>query len=131
MTLLVTQYGLSEPQPVPLQVFSEAGRFDGFSMHAGEIHGVLKGSRLDGVASLTVKNVTFVPGELSSRAGSDELPMAAQEPLAAAGLKADHLTAKLTLQDGRSLPVPASVDAPRPRVSLIGKSVQVSVPVDQ
>jgi hypothetical protein len=128
VTLLVTQYGLADAQPVALQVFAEAGRFDGFSMHSGEPQGTLKGSRLDEVASLTVRNVTFVPGELSTRAGSDELPMVAQDPQAAAGLKAEHVTAKVTLQDGRSLPVPANVDAPRPRVSLIGKSVQASVP---
>jgi hypothetical protein len=127
LTLLVTQYGIAEPQPVPLQVFSEAGRFDGFSIHAGETQGTLKGSRLDEVASLTIKNVTFVPGELSSRAGSDELPMVAQDAAAAATLKPEHLiAAKVTLQDGRSLPLTASVDAPRPRIALIGKSVQSS-----
>jgi hypothetical protein len=128
LTLLVTQYGISEPQPVSLHVFSEAGRFDGFSMHTGETQGTLKGSRLDEVASLTLRNVTFVPGELSSRAGSDELPMVAQDGTAAAALKPERLiAAQLTLQDGRSLPLTASVDAPRPRVTLIGKSVQSSV----
>src|SRR5882757_7517448 len=131
LTLMVTQYGLTEPQPVPLQVFADAGRYDGFSMHAGDIQGTLKGSRLDEVASLTVKNLVFLPGELSTRAGSDELPMVAQDAAAAANLKPDHLiSAKVTLQDGRSLPVTASVEAPRPRVSLIGKSVQPSVPAN-
>ncbi len=129
LTLLVAQYGLAEPQPVPLQVFSEAGRFDSFVIHAGDIQGVLKGSRLDEVASLTVKNVTFVPGELTSRGGSDELPMVAQDAQAAAGLKAEHsVAAKVTLQDARSVPVTASIEASRPRVSLIGKSVQPSIP---
>jgi hypothetical protein len=131
LTLLVTQYGMAEPQPVPLKVFSEAGRFDGFSMHAGESQGVLEGSRLDEVASLTLKNVVFVPGELSTRAGSDELPMVAQDAPAAAGLKSEHpVAARVALQDGRTLPVTASIDAPRPRVSLIGKSVQPSVSGD-
>src|SRR5882757_330119 len=121
LTLMVTQYGLTEPQPVPLQVFADAGRYDGFSMHAGDIQGTLKGSRLDEVASLTVKNLVFLPGELSTRAGSDELPMVAQDAATAVNLKPDHLiSAKVTLQDGRSLPVTASVEAPRPRVSLIG-----------
>ncbi|MDB6082509.1 MAG: putative lipoprotein, partial [Gammaproteobacteria bacterium] len=96
-------------------------------IHAGESQGTLKGSRLDEVASLTVKNVTFVPGELSTRAGSDELPMVAQDAQAAAALKAEHVAARVTLQDGRSLPVAAIIDTPRPRVSLIGKSVQASV----
>jgi hypothetical protein len=57
--------------------------------------------------------------------------MVAQDAAAAANLKPDHLiSAKVTLQDGRSLPVTASVEAPRPRVSLIGKSVQPSVPAN-
>ena len=125
LTLLVTQYGMSEAQPVSLKVFSEAGRFDGFSLHAGESQGVLKGSRLDEVASLTLKNVVFVPGDLSTRSGSDELPMVAQDGAAAIGLKSEHaVAAKVSLQDGRTLTVSASIDAPRPRVSLIGKSVQ-------
>ncbi len=128
LTLLVTQYGIAEPQPVPVQVFAEAGRFDGFSLHTGESQGVLKGSRLDEVATLTLKNVVFVPAELSSRAGSDELSMVAQEPEAAAALKPERpLSARVTLRDGRSLPLTAAVDGPRPRVALLGKSVQPSV----
>jgi hypothetical protein len=125
LTLMVTQFGVAEAQPVSLQAFSEAGRFDGFSLHAGESQGTLKGSRLDEVASLAMGGVVFVPGELSSRAGSDELPMVAADAPAAAALKPDRLiAAKVILRDGRSLPVAAAVDAPRPRVALIGKSVQ-------
>jgi hypothetical protein len=125
LTLLVNQYGVSEAQPVSIRAFLEAGRFDGFSIHAGDAQGILKGSRLDEVSSLTLKNVVFVPGELSSRAGSDELPMVATDPQAASALKAERsATAKVTLQDGRSLSLTATVDGPRPRVTLIGKSVQ-------
>jgi hypothetical protein len=116
---------VSEAQPVSIRAFLEAGRFDGFSIHAGDAQGILKGSRLDEVSSLTLKNVVFVPGELSSRAGSDELPMVATDPQAASALKAERsATAKVTLQDGRSLSLTATVDGPRPRVTLIGKSVQ-------
>jgi hypothetical protein len=127
VTLWVGQYGLTDSQPVALQSFAEAGRFDGFVFHSGDAQGVLKGSRLDEVASLTVKNVVFVPGEVTSRAGSDALPMVAQDAQAAAGLKTERSVAgKVTLQDGRTLPVTASIEAPRPRVALIGKSVQPS-----
>jgi hypothetical protein len=132
VTLLVNQYGLTEPQPVPLQVFSEAGRFDGFSMHAGDDRGTLKGSRLDEVANLTIRNVVFVPGELSSHAGSDELPMVAEDAQAASALKPDRLSpAKLALRDGRSLALTAAIEAPRPRVALIGKSVQPSIAANE
>ncbi|MDP9013768.1 MAG: hypothetical protein M3O41_14155 [Pseudomonadota bacterium] len=132
LTLWVTQYGLTEAQPVAVQVFSEAGRFDGFSMHAGEGRGVLKGSRLDEVAKLTLKGVTFVPGELSTRVGNDELPMVAQDAEAAGALKVEHGgSAKLTLQDGRSLAVPVAIETPRPRISLIGRSVQPYNPANE
>jgi hypothetical protein len=125
LTLLVNQYGVDDAQPVAIRAFSEAGRFDGFSIHAGDAQGILKGSRLDEVSSLTLKNVVFVPGELSSRAGSDELPMVAKDSQAADALKAERaVTAKVTLQDGRSLTLTATVEGPRPRVTLIGKSVQ-------
>ena len=116
MTLLVTQYGLSEPQPIAVQGFAEAGRFDGFDLHAGDAQGTLKGSRLDEVASLVIKNVVFLPGELSSRQGSDELPMIAPDPQAAADLKPERAVAvKITLKDGRVLPLTASVEALRVR----------------
>lgn len=129
MTLLVKELGVSAAEPVNLRLFAEAGRFDGFSMHAGESRGLLKGSRLDEVAGVTIKNVTFVPADPSlTRAGSDELPMVAQDPSAAAALKPElRGTAKVVLLDGRSLPLSVAIDAPRPRVSLIGKYVQTAV----
>jgi hypothetical protein len=127
MTLIVTQYGVKDPQPLTLQTFAEAGHFDSFDLHAGDTQGTLKGSRLDEVASLAVRNVVFVPGELSTRNGGDELPMVAQDASAAAGLKPEHsIASKVTLKDGRVLPLNAAVDAPRPRVTLISQSVQPS-----
>jgi len=127
MTLLVSEAGKSLPQPISIQTFSEAGHFDGFTLHSGDTQGFLKGSRLDQVASLSIRNIAFVPGELSTRNGADELPMVAQDGQAAANLKPEHgIAAKVTLKDGRMLPLTASVDAPRPRVLLIGRSVQPS-----
>jgi hypothetical protein len=127
MTLLVTQYGVGEPQPISIQTFAEAGHFDGFTIHAGDAQGVLKGSRLDEVASISMRNIIFVAGELSTRNGGDELPMTAQDVQAAASLKQEHgIAAKVTLKDGRVLPLTGSVDPPRPRVTLIGKSAQPS-----
>jgi hypothetical protein len=127
MTLFVTQYGVSEPQPISIQTFSEAGHYDGFAIHAGDSQGVLKGSRLDEVANISLRNVVFVPGELSTRNGGDELGMIAQDAQAATSLKQEHsIAAKVTLKDGRALPLVGAVDAPRPRVTLIGQSAQPS-----
>jgi hypothetical protein len=124
---VVTQYGAAQPEPISIQAFAEAGHYDGFDIHSGDAQGMLQGSRLDEVASLSIRNVVFVPGELSTRNGSDALPMIAQDAQAAAALKQEHgVAAKITLKDGRVVPATATVDAPRPRVTLINKSAQSS-----
>jgi len=123
MTLLVQQFGASQPQPVQFQAFSDAGRFDSFVLHTGDSQGTLKGGSLGEVASLAIDKLVFLPGELSSRRGRDELPMNAQDAVAAAALPQGSLPARVTLKDGRSVRVTATVDAARPRIALIGKSV--------
>jgi hypothetical protein len=124
---LVTEFGAGQQQPISIQTFSDAGHFEAFTIHAGDVQGLLKGSRLDEVAKLSLKNLSFVPGDLSTRNGNDELPMVAEDAQAAPSLKPEHgVAAKVTLKDGRVIPLLASVDAPRPRVALIGKNVQPS-----
>src|ERR1700722_19869910 len=128
MTLLVRQYGDNQPDPISIHTFADAGRMDGFSIHAGDIVGVLKGNRLDEVATLTFKNNVFVPGELTSNHGVDELPMVAQDPAAVSALKPERaIAAKVTLKDGRVFPSLGNVEAPRPAVTLLGMNVQPSV----
>ena len=127
LTLLVTQYGAKDPEPITIHTFADAGHFDAFNLHAGDVVGMLKGSRLDQVASLTVKNAVFVPGELTSQHGVDELPMVAQDTQAVAAFKPERqLSAKVTLKDGRTMMVAGSIDGARPAVSLIGMNVQGS-----
>lgn len=127
MTLLVQQYGDNQPEPIPIHTFADAGRIDGFSIHAGDIVGTLKGNRLDEVASLNFKNNIFVPGELATNHGVDELPMVAQDPTAVGALKPEHgVPAKVTLKDGRIFPTVGNVETPRPAVTLLGMNVQPS-----
>ena len=127
MTLLVTQYGNNQPQPIPIHTFADAGRIDGFVIHSGDIVGTLKGNRLDQVASLTFKGSVFLPGELTSKQGTDELPMVAQDPQSVIGLKPERgVAVKVSLRDGRVMPLLGSVDIPRPAVTLLGMNVQSS-----
>ncbi|HEX4151961.1 MAG TPA: hypothetical protein VHY75_07105 [Steroidobacteraceae bacterium] len=126
MTLLVAQYGVPKPQPLSVQSFAEPGRFDGFEIHAGDSQGTLTGSRLDEVASLSLKNVVFTPGELSTHPGGDSLPMSAKDGESTEWRPEHAVTAKVTLKDGRVMSVPATLDAARPKAALIGKSVQAS-----
>ena len=131
MTLMVTESGISQPQAVPIRAFAEAGRLDGFSIHVGDVQGLLKGSRLDEVASLSIGSLTFLPGELSNQKGGDELPMVAQDAQGLSVLKPGHLAGvTVTLRDGRVVSVAASVEAPRPRIILISKTVQPSPSAD-
>lgn len=125
MTLLVRQYGLDQAQAIPVQVFADAGRFDGFTIHAGDSQGVLKGTSLTDVASLSLGGLSFVPGDLSLRHAAGELPMVAKDAEAAAALKPDSATARVLLKDGRAFRLTATVAPPRPRASLIAKGVQL------
>jgi len=125
LTLLVKQYGASPAQTVPLRAFSEAAHLESFMLHAGDSQGVLTGSRLDEVAGLALAGVAFVPGALASSQGTDQLTMTAQDVPAAQALKpGDAGLARVRLKDGRVLDLEGIVAAPRPSVTLIGKSVQ-------
>jgi hypothetical protein len=127
MTLLVTQYGNNQPEPIQIHTFADAGRIDGFAIHSGDIVGILKGNRLDEVASMAFKGNVFMPGELTTKHGVDELPMVAQDPQSVIGLKPERgVPVKVTLKDGRVFPLLGSVDTPRPAVTLLGMNVQSS-----
>jgi hypothetical protein len=130
MTLLIAEYGANQPQAVRLRAFSEAGHLDGFAIHAGDSQGTLKGTRLDEVAGLVMRNILFVPGKLASSETGDELSMEAPDAQSAAALKQGEIAkAKVTLKDGRVIDLRAAVNPPRPRVTLIGKSMQPSASV--
>jgi hypothetical protein len=128
MTLLVSQHGVSQPVPVSLRAFADAAHLDAFSIHSGDSQGVLKGSRLDEVASLSIKGIGFDPGKLTTGGkGGDQLAMVAQDPQSAATLASqESLKAQVTLKDGRMFDLLVQVEAPRPSVKLIGRSVQPS-----
>jgi hypothetical protein len=127
MTLLVSQYGAGHPNAVELHAFAEVAHLNGFIIHAADTQGVLTGNRLDEVASLALMGVEFLPGKLATSQGSDELPVIARDAQAASALKqGDTAQAKVTLQDGRTINLNITVEAPRPRVKLIAKNVRPS-----
>jgi len=138
LTLFVSQYGASEPHPVELRAYPEAGRFESFTLHEAESHGVLKGSRLSDVASLSLQGIEFVPSAALSNPQSDQLqlevkpadPSDASDVAAPSLRQGDAAKAKVTLHDGRSYNVNVAVAAPRPRVELVGKSVQIASGAD-
>jgi hypothetical protein len=121
----VKQFGLAKADEVAVHTFAEAAHLENFTINAGDARGVLRGARLDEVESMELKGVPFAPAKLSRANGKDELQLAAKDGAATAPWSAgETLTAHVTLKDSRVLNLPATVNAPRPRVTLIGKSVR-------
>jgi hypothetical protein len=122
----VSKFGLREPDTIAQHTYAEAGRLDAFAIHAGDSEGILKGTRLDQVASLEISGVKFLPKGLTRANQQDELKMVAINSTNLALKAGDAVTANAELSDGRSLEVKANVDAPRPEVGLVNKTVQLS-----
>ena len=122
---LVAQSGLTKPDEIPMQMYSEAAHLDHFALNAGDQQGLLTGTRLDEVAGLELDGNHFVPGALSRADGKDELRLSASSATAATALKAsENLVAHVALKDGRVLDLDTVVQPPRPRVTLLSRSIQ-------
>jgi hypothetical protein len=118
------QFGLAKPDEVTLHTYSEAAAVDSFTIDAGDHHGVLKGSRLDEVASLEINQIQFAPGELKRAGSVDELNVSAPDSAGVGDLQAGTKhTAHVALKDGRELEVAVTVQPPRPKLALISKSI--------
>jgi hypothetical protein len=125
LKLLVKQYGSKDPDVVLLEAFAQAGHLDSFILHAGDVSGVLKGNHLEEVKELMLNGISFRPDQHATVENADELSLVTTDVKAAGELKeGDDATAKVALKDGRVLSLETSVASPRPKVTLIGKSVQ-------
>ncbi len=119
--LLIRQFGAPQPSQVPIRVYEEACRLDKFEVHAGDAQGTLKGTCLDRVTSLEVASTRW---EQSAPSAGDQLQLVAAQPDKLSLHEKQSLTARVTFKDGRTLDVPATVLAPRPRLSLVSKAVE-------
>ena len=134
----IKQYGLPSPKTLSIPSFAEVGKYDAFTIHAGDNNGLLSGTRLDQVAGLVVRGIQFKPGKLSRNGDKDSLLLTAEEngkkpadgavsPITGLGAGVQTI-AQITLKDGRVVPVEATVTEPRPTVSLINKNVESPAP---
>jgi hypothetical protein len=119
------QFGQGKTDDLALQAYSEAAHLDGFSMNAGDKQGVLKGTRLDEVDHFELNGVHFVPAKLTRENEKDELHLSATPPDSAALVPNQPFIAKVALKDGRVLDLPTKVEAPRPKVTLVSKNIQL------
>jgi hypothetical protein len=126
VTMLIKKFGLRDADEIPLHTYAEAGRLDSFGIHAGDSEGVLRGTRLDQVDSLTVNGLHFAPEGLTRANQQDELRLATHDATAGEKLHpSDSIAVHVTLKDGRSLDLKTEVAEPRPKVTVLTKSVQL------
>jgi len=123
VTIAIHQYGLAKPEELPLKAYAEAAAIDHLTLSAGDTVAVLRGKRLDEVDSADLAGITFTPSALNRVQDFDQLQMAATGVTATLRPGSDY-SAKVTLRDGRTLHVPATVGAPRPQVELLSKGIQ-------
>ncbi len=125
IAVAISQYGLSTPDDLTLQAYSEAGHLGSFTLYGGDPQGILRGTRLDEVAGLEMNGLRFSPGKLSRANEQDQLRMSLAPPAVSEGFQAgEQLTATVSLKDGRTLKLPVTIATPRPEVKLITKSIQ-------
>lgn len=124
VTMLVHKFGLREADAIPLHTYSEAGRLDAFRIHAGDLDGMLKGTRLDQVTGVEVKGIHFNPGTVARNNQADELKLTTQDASVSSKLQpGDPIVAQVSLKDGRSFDLAATVEERRPRLTVLTKSV--------
>jgi hypothetical protein len=127
LTLLVKSYGVASPTPVALRTFAEPSRLDGFTIHAGDSFGALTGTRLNEVDKLSLMGADFRPDPLAPPWKAGDLPLyTVKDGLGDRLKEGDAATARVTLKDGRQLNIEVSMGPPRPRVTLIAKSIQAA-----
>jgi hypothetical protein len=127
LTVLLKQDDAPKPDQLHLNTYAEAGHLDRFVIGNGERQGLLEGTRLDEVASVELQGVRFVPGEVTRSGDKDELRLSAPDDAPMPAL-ANKEIAQVSLKDGRTVNLAATVGPPQPRVTLISRGVRPATP---
>jgi len=127
LLLDIHQYGVAKPDTLDLDAYAEAASLEHLTFIAGDRVAMLKGTRLDEVAKVTLSQVTWTPADLTRVQDFDQLTLNTE----GSTLELDpgkSYTARVLLRDGRQLKVPVTVNAPRPQVTLLSKGTQDDSP---
>jgi hypothetical protein len=123
--LAVRRFGQEKPDEMALQAYSEAAKLEDFTISVGDKQGVLEGTRLDEVNSFELNGIHFAPAKLTRADRKDFLYLAAADTAAMTSFQPDqNMVARVALKDGRVLDLQTKVQPPRPRVSLVSKSIK-------
>jgi hypothetical protein len=121
--LEIHQFGVDKPDTLDLDAYAEAASLEHLTLSAGDRSALLRGTRLDEVAKATLNSVTWTPAGLARVQDLDQLTLNTE----GSTLELDpsiSYTATVHLRDGRQLKVPATVNPPRPQVTLLSKATQ-------
>jgi hypothetical protein len=124
LQMLVKKYGMHEADEITLHTYAEAARLDSFEIHAGDLDGTLRGTRLDEVSKLEIGGVEFTPQSLSRANQHDELKLVTHDAAAAKVSANASVTAEVALKDGRSMSLTTEIRPPRPKLALLNRVVQ-------
>jgi hypothetical protein len=124
LTMQVKQYGAAKVDEVDLRSYFEAARLDKLAIHAGDRQAQLIGTRLDEVAATDLNGIRFSPAGLARVDNEDQLGLSTEAADISPLHSGDKITASVTLKDGRLLKVDTVIDSPRPKVTLLNKTVQ-------
>ncbi|PYX47229.1 MAG: hypothetical protein DMG79_14505 [Acidobacteria bacterium] len=126
VVMLIKKFGVRDADEIPLHTYAEAGSLESFSIHAGDVDGTLKGTRLDHVESVEMNALLFTPDSLTRAHQQDELKLTTHDAAAQSKLHpGDATVAHVKLKDGRILDVKSEIEAQRPAVSVLSQSIQL------
>ncbi len=128
--LEIQQYGQPKPDLLAARAFADPPQIASVQLPAGDRFLLLTGTHLGSVDSLRLGDLVFRPEHADDTTSSTDasappnwlrlsLAPDAPSPPTHAG---EHLTAQITLNDGRRLPLPLTVLNPRPSVTLLTRS---------
>jgi len=123
VTLDLYQFGIQAPETISLRAYAEAAALDRLTLSVGDTVAVLRGKRLDEVAKASLAGVQLTPSAFSRVQDFDQLVMTAAASTGSLEPGTSY-KATVSLQDGRQLSVPVTVQPPRPQITLLNKGVQ-------
>ena len=126
--MVIKKFGLRDVDEIPLHTYAEAGRLDRFGIHAGDPDGHSQGNAPGpGRKPRSERNSTSSPILLTRANQQDELKLTTADATAKtqSSIRATRSSSHATLKDGRILDLKTEVDAQRPAVSVLTKSIQL------
>jgi hypothetical protein len=130
LNLAIQQYDQPKADTVAARTFAEPAHITSVELHAGDKTMLIEGTRLNEVQKLTLGDLVFTPApespeeaETADAGGNAALHLALPANVPNPPTHTDeHLSASVTLRDGRTLTLPVTVAGARPVITLLRKT---------